>query len=310
MSEGISHMAGPLLLGYMLNWGLYGVLTVQIHTYWTAFPNDTLYARILVYGIYLLETTQTVLLTHDAFRTFVFGFMDPSSVDDIHNLWLDVYLFDGLVASCVQVFYAYRIRVLLSKSKLLPGIIVLLSITHFTASVHLCFIMREVRFFSAYHESTLLTRPISGLIWIGTSLITDTLIAITMIYALSRYDTTSRETQDLVRRLSRLAMETCSLVAAAHIIQPFLFFLIPTKNYSITPAMTATKLYSNSLLVVFNTRVCIHDARGTGNREETDWGTSIHVTANRDEIPLSTRGWIPSTFPSHLDSSVYRWVKI
>ncbi|ESK85586.1 hypothetical protein Moror_10000 [Moniliophthora roreri MCA 2997] len=295
------------LLGYMLNWGLYGVLSVQVYMYWTVFPNDSRPSRALVYGIYLLETAQTILLTHDAFQTFVFGFMDPASVDNVYYLWLDVYLFDALVALFVQVYYAHRTHVLLSRSRLLPAIIVSLSIIQFISAVLLCAAIKRYRYFSAYQTySTSADSVVSGFLWIVSATIADILIAITMVYALSRYDTTFKETQSLVRRLNRLAMETCSLVAATQIAQPFLFYFFPGRNYQMTPGIIIAKLYSNSLLVVFNSRIQIHGARGNRRvSEETNWRTSIRVTANHRglEVPLSTRSWVPSTFPGSLSNT-------
>ncbi|ESK87197.1 hypothetical protein Moror_5868 [Moniliophthora roreri MCA 2997] len=146
MSESLSQLAGPLLSGYLLNWGLYGVLSVQVYfqdVYWTAFPNDSRSAQALVYGIYLLDTAQTFSLTYDAFQNFVVGFTDPAALDKIHNLWLDTYLIDGIVAFLVQLYYARRIHRLLPNSKIIPGIIVFMAIAQFagmidTESSHLC----------------------------------------------------------------------------------------------------------------------------------------------------------------------------
>ncbi|KAI3612898.1 hypothetical protein WG66_005315 [Moniliophthora roreri] len=272
----------------MLNWGLYGVLSVQVYMYWTVFPNDSRPSRALVYGIYLLETAQTILLTHDAFQTFVFGFMDPASVDNVYYLWLDVYLFDALGPDCYLPLL-YR-------------------------AVLLCAAIKRYRYFSAYQTySTSADSVVSGFLWIVSATIADILIAITMVYAfliltmlkLSRYDTTFKETQSLVRRLNRLAMETCSLVAT-QIAQPFLFYFFPGRNYQMTPGIIIAKLYSNSLLVVFNSRIQIHGARGNRRvSEETNWRTSIRVTANHRglEVPLSTRSWVPSTFPGSLSNT-------
>ncbi|KAK7028002.1 hypothetical protein VNI00_015089 [Paramarasmius palmivorus] len=75
------------LLGYMLNWGLYGVLTVQIYLYWIAFQTDRRIHQTLVYGLYILETAQTISLTYDGFQQFVFGFSDPASVNNSQNLF-------------------------------------------------------------------------------------------------------------------------------------------------------------------------------------------------------------------------------
>uniref|UniRef100_A0A0W0G0L4 DUF6534 domain-containing protein n=1 Tax=Moniliophthora roreri TaxID=221103 RepID=A0A0W0G0L4_MONRR len=300
-------IAAPLLLGYMLNWGLYGVLSVQVYLYWTAFPNDQLLTQILVYGLYILETAQTVSLTHNSFQTFVFGFEDPASLTKIHNLWIDTYFFDTLVALIFQVYFANRIHNLLSRAKILPGIILLLALAQFCGGVGTSIILKKV---GSFDTSGQLVTPVPGILWIGCGTLADVLIAVTMVYALSRYDTTFKRTKSLVKRLSQLALETGSLIAAMILVQPILFFSCPGKTYHMAPALVIAKLYSNSLLVIFNSRIQIIGARGTR--------TTINVTPTPHQnqetpIPLSdlrtdssgTSSWVPSSFPSTLDDNSY-----
>ncbi|ESK85588.1 hypothetical protein Moror_10002 [Moniliophthora roreri MCA 2997] len=306
MSTGL---AAPLLLGYMLNWGLYGVLSVQVYLYWTAFPNDVLLAQILVYGLYLLETTQTVSLTYNAFQSFVFGFGSFASLNRINHVWLDTYLLDGLVGSVFQLYFANRIHNLLSRSKIIPGIIVLLSFVQLGGSICSAVAIKNIGVFSANPGESYVqmrTGPLFGLLWVIPCMVVDILIAVTMVYALSRYDTTFRQTRGLVRRLSQLAMQTGVLIAVISLIQPLFFFLFPGEAYHIVPALVIGKLYSNSLLVTFNSRIQIQGARGTKS--------NINVTPNQNQNPNQTvplagltsgssglSSWVPSTFPSRLD---------
>ncbi|ESK85585.1 hypothetical protein Moror_9999, partial [Moniliophthora roreri MCA 2997] len=317
-----ARLAAPLLIGYMLNWGLYGVLSVQVYLYWTAFPNDDLLSQTLVYGLYLLETAQTVLLTRDAFKAFVFGFGNAVSLAKVHNLWFNTYFLDALVALVFQVYFANRIRLLLPKSKVIPGIIVLLSFAQFASGICAAISTKTIKFFSnptgtsTSHTHTLSAwpSPLPGYIWNGCSTVADILIAVTMVYVLSRHDTTFKQTRSLVKRLNRLAMETGSLIAATSLAQPFLFLLLPGQTYHVAPAIIIAKLYSNSLLVTLNTRIRIEGARGTTTRRKT----SINITANPNQnnqgVPLppvpqsesdGASSWVPSTFPSRLDDTSY-----
>uniref|UniRef100_A0A0W0G0S9 DUF6534 domain-containing protein n=1 Tax=Moniliophthora roreri TaxID=221103 RepID=A0A0W0G0S9_MONRR len=233
MSENLSHIAGPLLSGYLLNWGLYGVLSVQVYrqdVYWTAFPNDSRSAQALVYGIYLLDTAQTFSLTYDALQTFAVGFSDPASVDKVHNLWLDTYLIDGIVAFLVQVYYAKRILRLLPKYKIIPGTIVLLAITQLVGMIDVCIKIKNIGSFSVQQRLIDTAGIVTSMLWIGCSAIADVLIAATMVYSLSRFDTTFQETQSLIRRLNKLMMETCSLVGCYNESSSTLSFLAVSKT--------------------------------------------------------------------------------
>ncbi|KAI3613021.1 hypothetical protein WG66_005312 [Moniliophthora roreri] len=316
-------LAAPLFLGYMLNWGLYGVLSVQVYLYWTAFPHDGLVAQTLVYGLYLLETAQTVSLTHNAFQGFVFGFENFVALTKIHNLWLDTYVLDGLgmllpkamnsavlilfqtVAFVFQIYFANRIRNLLPRSYILvPGIIALLSLAQLAGSVGAAVIIKHYAIFSAYAEVT--ASPVPGYLWIVCGTLADILITVTMVYALSRYDTTFKQTRGLVRRLSRLAIETGGLIAAMSLVQPVLSSVFPDQTYHIAPAIVIAKLYSNSLLATLNSRIKIHGARGTTNNanvtpDQNPNGNQPIPIAGLTSDSSGTSSWVPSTFPSRLD---------
>ena len=49
-------------------------LTSILDIYYVAFPNDKRLAKYLVYGIYLIETIQTILISHEAFDEYARGF--------------------------------------------------------------------------------------------------------------------------------------------------------------------------------------------------------------------------------------------
>ncbi|KAK7052958.1 hypothetical protein VNI00_004278 [Paramarasmius palmivorus] len=260
----LSNVTGPLLLGYLFNYGLYGVLAVQTYIYYTAFPNDRKVFQYLVYGIFLVETMQTIMITYDAFQQFAYGFANVEALDKIHLIWFDCCIVDGLVAFCVQVYFAYRIH-LLSRSKALAGVVLFMALTQFAGATAAGILAKIANSFALLRERCF----IAGCIWLGGSAAVDITIAVSMTYILSRYDTGFQETQDLVKRLIRLTMETGSLTAAVAIIDLALFLAFPAEDYHITPALALAKFYSNSLLVVFNSRVRIHGGRGSDSTADS-----------------------------------------
>ncbi|KDR82255.1 hypothetical protein GALMADRAFT_59863, partial [Galerina marginata CBS 339.88] len=135
------------LIGYILNWGLFGVLSMQVYAYYLAFPNDRVGYKFLVYGAYMLEAAQTFLFTSSAFKTFVFGFGNPSVLDEIDILWFSIPIMSGLVAFISQTFYAYRITVL-AQTKYLAGLIMLLACFSLAGSIALGVEMKNAVLFS------------------------------------------------------------------------------------------------------------------------------------------------------------------
>ena len=58
--------------------------------YYAAFPHDGWPAYGLVYGIWFLDTVQTVLITIDQFNTFARHFGDRALLDGAQLEWLAV----------------------------------------------------------------------------------------------------------------------------------------------------------------------------------------------------------------------------
>ncbi|KAJ6580021.1 hypothetical protein DFH09DRAFT_324494 [Mycena vulgaris] len=256
----IAELSGPEIISSLLDWGLFGTLTMQLYLYYQAFPNDRSFNKCLVYTVYLLELAQTILVTQDAFIKFGYGFGDVSTLTDIQMGWLSIPIMSALVALIGQSFYAYRVHVL-SRSLLIPVLIIVVSIDGSVGGF-----MSGVYGFKARHNITLLknqnTAWAAGL-WLGGSALSDIMIAVCMTYYLSKNDTGFRQTHVLVSKLTRLTIETGSVTALVTLITLALFYVFPDKTYYSTPGSVIPKLYANTMFAVLNSRMEIVGGRGT-----------------------------------------------
>ncbi|KAI0287409.1 hypothetical protein BC826DRAFT_917223, partial [Russula brevipes] len=100
------------LLGTVWNWMLYGVLLVQVYVYSYNFPQDRKLLKLLVYGVFILETLQTALSGADLYHWFVTGFGDRDHLGDPYAAAFDVPIIGAIVSVTVQYFFAYRVWVL------------------------------------------------------------------------------------------------------------------------------------------------------------------------------------------------------
>ncbi|EKM52241.1 uncharacterized protein PHACADRAFT_260480 [Phanerochaete carnosa HHB-10118-sp] len=283
-------LAGPLLIGYLLNWGLYGVLSVQVYLYHLAFPNDSRIVKTLVYGVYLIETTQTILVTHDAFNAYAKGYGDLTALGSAQLEWLAVPIFSGIVSATVQMYYAYRVTIL-SGSRLLGIGISLIALLQGASAI-----AQGAQAFKIGNFADLATKAFASCtIWLAGSATCDVIIAACMTYLLLRKDTKVPETHAIVTKLVRLIVETGMLTALAATIDIILFLAFPHNSYHGCVATTLAKLYSNSLLVLFNSRIRIVGGRN---------GTSHGVVASYSSGPVkgapggatAGTGAAPSTF--------------
>ncbi|KAF9444813.1 hypothetical protein P691DRAFT_645290, partial [Macrolepiota fuliginosa MF-IS2] len=90
----------------------------------------------------------------------------------------------------------------------------------------------------------------------ATSALCDIIIAISMCCCLPKLDSGIQpSTHAVMRRLVRLVIGTGSLTATVAIVDQVLYQTFMHKGYFLAPAFIIAKLYSNSMMVLFNSRL-------------------------------------------------------
>ncbi|PBK58813.1 hypothetical protein ARMSODRAFT_946100 [Armillaria solidipes] len=277
----VERLSGPEVVAYLLHWGLFGTLTVQLYLYYLAFPKDRIFIKYLVYGVYIAEFIQTMLLTHDAFASFGYGFGDLETLTEVRFGWLTVPIM-GAAAACVgHAFYAYRIFIL-SKSRIVPAFVIFVSLTSFVAAI-----ITGVDSFQAGDITELNDRKTSLSIGItcGGVALCDIVIAVYMAYYLLRSNTGFHRTQILVTKLIRLTIETGSLTAVVALATLILFFAFPHQTFYATPALVVSKMYANTIYMVLNSRIRIIGGRDI-YMSSTDMGLTTTVMEDITPHPM------------------------
>ncbi|KAK0221087.1 hypothetical protein EDD85DRAFT_1028618 [Armillaria nabsnona] len=235
----IAEVTGPLIVACLLNWGLFGTLSVQLYLYYLAFPHDRRLLKRLVYGIYTIEFVQMMIVTYDTFVTFGYGFGDIEAPTRVEHCWLTVPIMSAVAAGVGQVFYAYRIFIL-SKSRIIPIFVICISLTSSAAAV-----ITGIYAFQADTFIKLNNRKTS--------------IAIGLMRSITNF----RRTRMLVTKLIRLSIETGSVTAVAAVLNIALFVAFPYRIVYIVPALLMPKLYTNTVYMVLNSRIRIIGGRDT-----------------------------------------------
>ncbi|KAK0183640.1 hypothetical protein F5146DRAFT_1133436 [Armillaria mellea] len=281
----IERVSGPLIIGYLLHWALFGTLSIQLYLYYLAFPKDRPFVKSLVYGIYIVELLQTILVAHDAFAVFGSGFGDLEALTEMHFNWLILPIMIAIAAFVGHVFYAYRIFIL-SGSRIAPAFLFCLSLTSTVAAI-----ITGVNSFQAGDVTKLNERQasISGGISSGSYILCDAVIAICMTYYLTRSKTGFRRTQILVTKIIRLTIETGSVTAIVSLVTLVLFFAFPHQTFYVTPSLVISKLYANSIYVVLNSRIRI-----MGGRDTYMSSTDMEITTTMIREITATQGAQPT----------------
>ncbi|RDX56527.1 hypothetical protein OH76DRAFT_1477132 [Lentinus brumalis] len=256
--ENISLLAAPVLFGNLFNYGLFGILTAQIYVYYLSFPADSKYLKAFIYGLFIVECVQVVMATRDAYAVFGAGWGDVAALDNTHWLWFDIPVMSGLVSASVQSYFAWRIYIL-SKSPYLGVFVVLIALMQGASGMAAGILVYTL----GLTDSAIQARTATpSTVWLGGSAACDVIIAGCMLYFLSRQKHGSARTDAMLSRLIRLTVETGTLTASVACIDLVLFLVFKDNNLHFAPALTLSKLYTNSLMMLFNNRTQMRRFRG------------------------------------------------
>jgi hypothetical protein len=243
--------------------------------YYMSFPKDRNSIKALVFGLFIVETAQTVLVTHDLFAAYASGWGNLSQLASAHLEWFSTPILSGVVSCTVQLFFAYRISVL-AQSKILGCGIALIALTQGVSAIVQGIQAAIINDFAKLQTEA----RVSVILWLGGSALCDIVIAVFLCYYLSQTNTSFKATRVLLNRIIRLTIETGSLTATVATVDLILFFSFPNNNYHTTPALTIAKLYTNSLVLTFNSRM-----RVIGGRDETHTSDLLELRTTRITAP-------------------------
>ncbi|PFH48150.1 hypothetical protein AMATHDRAFT_49762 [Amanita thiersii Skay4041] len=126
----------------------------------------------------------------------------------------------------------------------------------------------ETKITDVYFEANLGPPPL-GFVWTGLSVVCDSFICVTMSYSLLKSNVISSQTRTTVSRLVRLMIETGTVTAYATLaaVSLSILILLATSAYtgsaSVLPMIILPKVYANSILVLFNSRINLNQGEST-----------------------------------------------
>jgi len=261
MGPDIEGVTGPFFLGTWFNYGFLGILAIQVYLYSISFQNDNLALRILVYGVLIIDTLQTIFSTHYAWSILISDWGDTTKLTQPTWSISTLLPMAGIVSFAVQLFYAWRIWVLgfrrgAVKSKTwitIPAIIVI-TVTALASCVMSFTFGINLRGFQFVDGRLHILQPASITAWLSLSIICDVLITIVIVIQLR----TSRNfdfkfINNILHRAIRMSIETGALAALVAIAE-IILYLGGRSLYFFALMTVSGKIYSNSLLASLNSR--------------------------------------------------------
>ncbi|KAJ7599692.1 hypothetical protein C8J56DRAFT_908606 [Mycena floridula] len=235
----------PVFFGNLFNFFLFGILTVQAYYYYINFgKTDLKRIRFIALFTIVLEFVQTVLVISDGYILFCERWGDPAVLLRSGLIWVYVPLLGALMSLVAQVFWAWRLN-MLTKIIWIPIAIIALSVTQFIAALVGGISGRNI---TDVTKLALEFKPLT--VWIVAVATADVIIVISMLYFYSTNRTVFAGTKVALSKILFITIETGMCCATVVL----LFLVFKNQNWHLCTAITLSKFYANSLLVVLNSR--------------------------------------------------------
>ncbi|KAJ3721184.1 hypothetical protein C8R42DRAFT_80895 [Lentinula raphanica] len=215
-------MFGPMLIGVFFNMILYGVLLNQMFFYYQTYKSDTLWIKCLVTYLFIVETANTVFDILIMYQPLITEYGTEKAVKYFPTLFMTEPIVVVLVSMPIQCFFAWRI-LKITKSYLIPAIIVLLALTSatggFITGIKLVMILKVFIKKPELHWSALL--------WFLPSCVADILITVTLVQSLSKRKNGFSATNTMIDKLIRMTVQTGMITAICAIGDVACFMALP-----------------------------------------------------------------------------------
>jgi len=265
---------GALLIGVFIAAALWGITCTQTFIYFNNYPNDTIGMKVLVFCVWLLDTTHQALICHTAYTYLVTHFAQVEFLGAMVNTLVIEVFFNGMVALLVQSFFARRVWILSKHSVVLTGAVMLFVVAEFVAVFYYAARGSSFTTLGQLSELKALSITVNALAAAG-----DLLIAVILCWILQTSRTGFSKSDTVITKLIAISINTGLVTSICAILSLITIVVFPNAFIYITFYFTLGRLYSNSLLATLNARKALRDATQdmsmstrSGNNHRTGMG--------------------------------------
>jgi len=264
----IDNTIGAAFIGWGVSSLIFGILCIQVYTYYQRYPNDSTAYKLLVAGLWILEAV------HQAFVGHCVYFYDVSHYGDVlvfleKPAWtLSVQVILGALAGAiVKGCFGLRVWKFSKHNYFITATIMLMAL----GQLAFAFVFTIKSFHLRLSQASDLKGIATSSLALGTA--TDILTAGSLSYFLHKMRTGYAQSDSLINRLILYSVNNGFITSACSITVLILYNLMPNNFIFMGFYFVLSKLYANSCLATLNTRRFV---RGKGtDREETNTGPTF-----------------------------------
>lgn len=247
-------ISGPLALGYMIGYFLYGMSVVQLFLYLKNYPKDAHWIKITVWLAFAMETVIAVLTGIATWNTFGVGWGNVEALRIIDKSWSPLPIFNSLTAMIAQTFFAWRIWKLTHKIWISTGITILA----IAGSAFAWYYNIRIDLMGRHVEAV---SSVSAFIsaWLACNVLCDVSITGVIVFTLYKAHTTAvvSNTATTLMNILKFTIETGLITAVWSVIELSLWLSMPGNGFHWIFFLARGRIYNNWLLATLNSRIYV-----------------------------------------------------
>ncbi|KAJ7050346.1 hypothetical protein C8F01DRAFT_1377764 [Mycena amicta] len=245
---------GALLVGTLVSYILLGVTSAQVYLYFGRFPDDSMWLKLLVGFVWIIEMTHAGCIGHVIYYCAVLNYGNPASLlgKMPASLGLSI-VFAGIITALVQGFFAFRIWSLAPTNfvRIVPMLLWISAFVYLIAAAAASALQISAASVPAFIDryGWLLLVP-----WV-MNLINDNTITISLVLLLLRTRSKGlNRTTALVDKLVKWTIETGMITSIFSIITLAFYEREKPTFIWVGIQFVKARLFANSLLASLNSR--------------------------------------------------------
>lgn len=295
MIPDLDNTFGAFLIGVVVSATLYGVTCVQTWYYFSRYPSDPWYIKLLVGAVLASDSIHQALITHTVYTYLVTDFGIAADLGTlVWSLIVEV-LFNGLTALMVQSFLTMRVYRLSNKSIIATLSVLSLVFGEFILVV--IYVAKAINMTTFVELGTLkpLSMSVNALAAAG-----DVLIAVFLCTLLQQSRTGFRRSDTMINKLILFSINTGLLTSICAVMSLISITVWDGTFIYIAFYFCLGRLYCNSLLATLNARKSL---RGDSRDENMSLSLQgIQKTSNSINVGTSQRR-LPNNISIKIDTT-------
>jgi len=238
---------GFMFIGLMINILLFGIMIAQVYVYHTSYKKDSWGLKCFVSYLFIADLVNAIFCFVYLYRTLIINFGNLEVLGVADWIFATEPALTAIIASSVQLFFAWRIR-LLTKNWALVALVVVTALTSGICGILTAFEVGRTPDFVDF-------RNFKGVVatWLASTVVCDAFITFILVHTLRKRKTGFQRSDMMVDRIIRITVQT-GLITMIIAVFDLAFYLAVPSGLHLLFSFPLSKLYTNSLMSSLNSR--------------------------------------------------------